>query len=151
MNEYYRSLPKKRMGAGALIFNKNGELLIVKPNYKDYWSIPGGTVEENESPRTACLREVKEEVGIDIADAEFVSVDYLEDADGKGENLQFTFFGGIIKDGQKVSIDKSELDEYRFASADVAKKLFGKNLATRLSKCIDAIQDRSGVYLENGA
>lgn len=32
-NDYYKNLPKKRMGAGALLFNKNDELLIVKPTY----------------------------------------------------------------------------------------------------------------------
>jgi hypothetical protein len=30
-NEYYNSLPKKRMAAGALILNERNELLIVKP------------------------------------------------------------------------------------------------------------------------
>jgi ADP-ribose pyrophosphatase YjhB (NUDIX family) len=62
-HKYYKNLPKKRMAAGALILNKNNEILIVKPNYRDQWLIAGGVIEENESPKDACLREVKEEIG----------------------------------------------------------------------------------------
>ena len=42
MNDYYKNLPRKRMGSGALFFNSKDEALIVKPNYKDHWEIPGG-------------------------------------------------------------------------------------------------------------
>ena len=44
--DYYKHLPKKRMGVGALFLSGKNDLLIVKPNYKDHWSIPGGVVEE---------------------------------------------------------------------------------------------------------
>ncbi|MFH0988218.1 MAG: NUDIX hydrolase, partial [Parcubacteria group bacterium] len=66
MGEYLDSLPKKRMGAGVLFLNEQKELLIVNPTYKDHWAVPGGSVEENESPRQACLREIKEELGIEV-------------------------------------------------------------------------------------
>jgi len=29
---------------------------------KDHWSIPGGAVDDNESPKQACAREIKDEV-----------------------------------------------------------------------------------------
>jgi len=139
------------MGAGAFIFNEKGELLVVKPTYKNYWSIPGGVVDVDESPRHACIREVKEEIGIDITDVGFVAVDYLEDAEGKGENLQFTFYGGVLKNEQKVTIDNKEIGEYKFVSMDEAEKILGKNVAKRFSKCLNAIKDHKGIYLENGA
>ena len=62
---YQRSLPKKRMSAGALFFDEAGRLLVVEPAYKSNWEIPGGAVELNESPRQACVREVKEELGLE--------------------------------------------------------------------------------------
>lgn len=52
MDDYLKTLPRKRMACGVLIFNEKNELLIVKNSYKDYWSIPGGVIEENESPQT---------------------------------------------------------------------------------------------------
>ena len=64
------------MGAGCLLFNSEDEILIVKPTYKDYWTLPGGVVEQNESPRDACMREVKEEIGIEIVPKRLVCIDY---------------------------------------------------------------------------
>jgi 8-oxo-dGTP pyrophosphatase MutT (NUDIX family) len=35
---------------------------LLEPTYKEDWEIPGGIIEENESPREACKREVLEEL-----------------------------------------------------------------------------------------
>ncbi|WP_328478950.1 NUDIX hydrolase [Actinoplanes sp. NBC_00393] len=53
-----------RVAAGALFFDEAGNVLLVKPAYKAGWDIPGGYVEPGESPRAACIREVREELGI---------------------------------------------------------------------------------------
>lgn len=153
MNEYYNNLPRKRMGAGALFFNKDNELLIVKPSYKDYWSIPGGTVDQDESPRQACAREIKEEIDLDIHTLRFLAVDYnSRESEEKNESLQFIFYGGILTDEliSKIKLDGKELIEYRFVPISEAKNLLGQKLATRLPKCIDAIKTGTSVYLENG-
>ena len=53
------------------LIEKDGKYLLIKrskikrglPNvYPSYWDIPGGSVEENELPREAALREAMEEV-----------------------------------------------------------------------------------------
>lgn len=46
---YYKNLPQKRMAVAALFFNERGEILILKPSYKEDWILPGGVVELNES------------------------------------------------------------------------------------------------------
>ena len=144
------------MAAGALIFNNKNELLIVKPNYKDRWSIPGGVVDVDESPRQACLREVKEEIGIDLPTVTFLCVDYTPKNSEKNESLQFTFFGGIINDEKirDIKIQKEELDAAKFVATDEAFKLLGGNmgnLAKRLLKCVEAIKTGTAIYLEDGA
>src|SRR4028118_2200998 len=50
----------------AAIIIKNGSLLLMhrkKPD-KDYYVLPGGSVESGETPEEACIREVKEETGL---------------------------------------------------------------------------------------
>ena len=143
------------MGAGALIFNTKGELLVVKPSYKDYWSIPGGTIDENESPRNACIREVKEEVGLDIEEAQFLCVDYIPKTEEKNENLQFTFYGGTLSAEKEkgIRLNKSEISEYRFVNIHEAETLFGgpaRNLGKRFPLCLQALQNNAVLYLENG-
>ena len=48
--EWYEGLPGAVISAGALIINATGEPLLVKPNYRDYWSLPGGICEHGEAP-----------------------------------------------------------------------------------------------------
>src|SRR3989344_2258133 len=104
MKDYDQKLPRKRIGAGALIFNEKGEILVVKPSYKDRWSIPGGVVEKNESPRNACIRETKEEVGITLTNLRFLCVDYTQSTHEKSESLQFIFYGEKLSPKQITEI-----------------------------------------------
>ena len=60
--DYTATLPRKRIGAGAVLSDGQGRVLLVEPTYKPYWEIPGGAVEGDESPYTAVVRERSEEV-----------------------------------------------------------------------------------------
>ncbi|WP_405157081.1 NUDIX domain-containing protein [Paenibacillus sp. FSL K6-0108] len=59
-----------RIGVGAVILNERNEVLLVWRNRQPEqytWSIPGGKVDPYESVETAVIREIKEEVDLDIA------------------------------------------------------------------------------------
>ena len=62
----------KLVVACALI-NEQGKVLINKrpkgKDYAGYWEFPGGKVEENETPEEAIIRELKEEINIDVSAA----------------------------------------------------------------------------------
>src|SRR6266705_4914118 len=61
------ALPTIPVSAGALIFDRSGRLLILKPTYKSGWTIPGGVMEEDgETPWQACRREGREECGLEV-------------------------------------------------------------------------------------
>ena len=56
-----------------LLLVKGNKYLMVKrsfeeENYPGYWGVPGGKMEEGESPKDALIREIKEELGIIITD-----------------------------------------------------------------------------------
>ncbi|MFH1188768.1 MAG: NUDIX hydrolase [bacterium] len=156
MDDYYRQLPRKSMAAGALVFNATSELLIVKPSYMNDWSIPGGVVEENESPRNACIREIKEEVGIVLGNILLLCVDYMSSDVYKSESLQFIFYGGVLSEVEvrKITTDGEEIVDHRFVDIETAVELLGgptKGLARRLQRCMDVVASNRGIYLENGA
>ena len=55
---------KYEKSCGVIVFSDN-KVLMVKQNSKE-WSIPKGHVENNETEIETALREVKEEVGLDV-------------------------------------------------------------------------------------
>lgn len=50
----------------AYIYVKDGKVLVTLSKGKDIWYIPGGKREEGESDKEALIREVKEELQIDL-------------------------------------------------------------------------------------
>lgn len=152
MLDFYASLPKKRMAAGALFFDESHNILIVKPTYREGWLLPGGTVEQDESPAGACAREVKEELGLKIAIGRLLCVDYTAKVDEKSESLQFVFHGGTLHQEQiqAITLQETELSEYRFVPHEEAISLLDSNIARRLPSCLQALEQHTAFYLERG-
>lgn len=152
--DYYKNLPKKRMGVGVVFFNHKDELLIVKPTYKDHWVIPGGVIETNESPLQAGIREVMEEINIKMEHSIFLSVDYWANTQEpwKGEALQFVFYGGRLttKRAAEIKLPTDELSEFRFLRPEQAFPLMSEGLSRRLKKSLAALHNNLSVYLEEG-
>jgi 8-oxo-dGTP diphosphatase len=58
--------PSFTVGAMCFIERPDGALLLVEHIYRRRWGVPGGLLERGEDPADAAVREVKEEVGIDV-------------------------------------------------------------------------------------
>lgn len=145
---YLENLPKKRMGAGCVFLDSEGRLLIVKPIYREVWLLPGGVVEADESPRQACIREVKEEIGFLCQPERLLCVSYINSARNHGESLQFVFWGGVIAE-QDVELGDDELSAYQFLPPDEALPLMGEYAKRRISWCLKALKTDQMFYLEN--
>ena len=145
--EYFSSLPKKHIGAVVLIFNKKRQLLIVKPNYKDGWSIPGGGVRIDETPMIAALRETKEEVNLDLENIVLVCVEYTNKKGIKPETLQFIFYGGEIEENEisKIILNENEHSDFKFVDISEAINLFNERLQYAIPFCIEAIKNKNTV------
>ena len=70
-----QSLPKghviriKLVVAVALVDRDNRILIAQRPegkHFSGFWEFPGGKIEDNERPEDALIRELKEELGIDV-------------------------------------------------------------------------------------
>lgn len=146
---HQRSLPAKRMGAGAVIRNAAGDVLVVKPVYKAGWELPGGAVEAGESPRAACERELSEELGLYLEVGPMLCVDYNSPTADYVESLMFLFDVAPLDDSTAVSIrlDPAELSEYRFVALDDALGLLDPRVARRLAAVMQP--GSIGAYLED--
>ncbi|MBI2109216.1 MAG: NUDIX hydrolase [Parcubacteria group bacterium] len=148
--EYYKSLPRKRIGAGVLFFDEKDRVLLVKPNYKEGWIIPGGSVDEHESPQAAAVRETKEELNIDLKDPKLICVSFAQEHGIKTEALHFIFSGGVLSKEQiaRIRLQKEELDEFKFVSIAEAKEILAVGLKERLSECLENYKTGQVIYFE---
>ena len=112
----------------AIIVNKNGKILIAQRNFKKsqggLWEFPGGKIELNETKEEAIIREIKEELAIDIKVDNYIGEKEYRYPE-KTINLialKCSQIGGKIKvkEHEKVEWAKySELQKFEFAPADM--------------------------------
>jgi 8-oxo-dGTP diphosphatase len=144
------ALPRIPAAAGALIFDRKGRLLILKPNYKRGWTIPGGQIDEGgESPWQACRREVREETGLAIERGRLVCVDFRGPRPGRPGGVRFLFDCGMLSGRQRerIELQTAEIDRYRFAPIDEALARLSGPVRRRVAAAIPA---RRCLYLEEG-
>ena len=139
------------MSAGALFFDEAGRLLVVEPAYKPNWEIPGGVVELNESPRQGCVREVKEELGLERPLRHLLCIDYLSESGDKTEALVFIFWGGTLSEDEIQSIQLPTDELRRFAFLDLAEAYgrFNQRLSQRVRQSVAALAEERTIYLED--
>lgn len=150
--EYYKNLPRKYIGAGALFFNSENQILIVKPKYKEGWEIPGGIVEAEEAPQDACYREIKEEINLDIKPGRLLVLDFRTKKGFMGDGIMLVFFGGILTQEQinQIKLNTDELSEFKFTDIDNASSLVTERLIKRLPKAMRAYRDNVCLVLKDG-
>jgi 8-oxo-dGTP diphosphatase len=143
-------LPGIPVSAGALIFDRGGRLLILKPTYKSGWTIPGGVMEaDGETPWDACRREVREECAIDVSQGRLACMDFRRPRPGRPGGIRFLFDCGQVSDKVLAGIvlQPEEISEYRLAAVPDALGLLRRPIRRRVRA---ATRGRRVAYLENG-
>lgn len=137
--------------AGALIRDSQGRVLLVEPNYKDYWEIPGGLIEVGETPSQGCEREIAEELGLTRKPGRLLVVDWAPHPE-HGDRVLFVFDGGTIEDADitKIRLQPEELDSYVFLPPAEAIDRLIPRLARRVQAAIQADEEGKTRYLEHG-
>ena len=87
--------------------------------FKNYWCLPGGFINYEETPQIAIKRETKEEIGIKLSGIKKLFGVYRIDNDPRGVNIDI-IFEQIIKN-KKISLSH-EHQAYKFFSIDKLPK-----------------------------
>lgn len=146
--EWYASLPAVLVAAGGLVTNTSGEVLLVKPNYRDHWGFAGGMVEDGEPPHEACAREVQEEIGLSLTVGDLLVVGWTPpNAERKRSMLFLLFDCGTVPDDVTITLQTSELDAYTFLPPGKATALLDPMVARRLPAGLEARQTGRTAYL----
>lgn len=144
---YYARLAAVHVATGALVTDRAGRVLIVKPNYRPHWLMPGGAVDDGEPPHAACARELKEELGLDRAIGRLLVVDWAP-PDGKRTRpiLYLLFDAGTLHD-QRIQLQQEELDDHAFVDPAEARIRLSPTAGARVPAALAARRRGTTIYL----
>jgi 8-oxo-dGTP diphosphatase len=148
---YIAGLTRVRAAAGAVIQDERGRVLLVRPTYKEGWLLPGGALEPDESPLTACRRELREEIGFVPPIGALLCVDWVPPSPPWDGGLVFLFDGGVLSAAQIAGIElpPDELESFEFVAPDDLDPMLEPPRANRVRACL-ARRGTGAVYLEDG-
>ncbi|MGI5179523.1 NUDIX domain-containing protein [Dactylosporangium sp. CA-152071] len=146
--EWFSKLAAFHAVVSVLITDTDGRVLLVKPNYQDRWTLPGGYVDEGEAPHEAAVREVREELGLNLQVGALLVVDWAPPAGARTRALMsFTFDGGTLDDPGRIRLRVEELDGFAFCTAAEVADRLPAAVSPRVSTARTARQRKCTMYL----
>ncbi|MFE5219878.1 MULTISPECIES: NUDIX domain-containing protein [unclassified Streptomyces] len=151
---YIASLPRVLAGAAVLFRDDEGRVLLVEPNYREGWALPGGTIEsdDGETPRQGARRETLEEIGLDREPGRLLAVDWVHGT-GRPPLVAYLYDGGVLADAdlKAIRLQEEELLSWRVVPRSEIPEHLPGALGRRVLAALDAVTDGSPtVELENG-
>ncbi len=151
---YIAGLPRVLAGAAMLFRDAEGRVLLVEPNYREGWALPGGTVEsdDGESPRQGARRETLEEIGLDREPGRLLAVDWVPGT-GRPPLVAYLYDGGVLteEDLKAIRLQEEELLSWRLVGREDLPAHLPGALGRRVLAALDTLADGAGTAeLENG-
>jgi len=151
---YIASLPRILAGAAVLFRDGQGRVLLVEPNYREGWALPGGTVESDlgETPRRAARRETLEEIGLEVELGALLAVDWVPGV-ARPPIAAYVYDGGVLTEAriEAIRLQEEELVSWRLVSRDEIREYLLGSLGHRVLAALDVVEAGTGtVELENG-
>lgn len=151
---YIAGLPRVLAGAAALFRDAEGRVLLVEPNYREGWALPGGTIEsdDGETPRQGARRETAEEIGLDVELGRLLAVDWVHGT-ARPPIVAYLYDGGVLgeDDFKSIRLQEEELLSWRLVPREELPAHLPGALGRRVLTALDVLADGSGpAELENG-
>ncbi|WP_203872244.1 NUDIX domain-containing protein [Planomonospora parontospora] len=152
LDPYAATLARKWMAATVLLRNAAGEVLLVDPTYKPLFELPGGAIDENEPPRAAARREVREELGFDRPVGRLLGMDWVPPKPGWPDGMILLYDGGVLTDAEitAIRLPPEELAGWVFAAPDQLSALLPEHMVRRVTACLSALEAGTVASLEDG-
>lgn len=151
-DEWYAQLATFHAAAALFVTDDAGRVLLVKPNYRDHWAIPGGYVDQHETPHSAAERELREELGVMLPVGDLLVVDWASPAGPRPRALvNFLFDGGRLLPEHRIRVNPDELDTFGFHPPERCLDLLPLRVAPRVEAAFAALAKGATVYLSDGA
>ena len=119
--EEKKEMPKERLGGAVVYIKENKKILLaLVHDIFGYWTLSKGHVEENENLRDCTIREIKEEIGINIKlEEELGANDYVASDPEKGKIKKIvSYFLASTNDKNIKLKETGGLDDARWFTLD---------------------------------
>ncbi len=122
---------KFRVAVAAMIFDEQGRVLLFKHTYRKFeWGIPAGSLEYDEEPKNAIVREFLEETGMQIQVQELL----LADSSKQDHHVSLIYLckimGGVFRESLEISemryFDVNDLPPMLFTEKDLIRRVAGR-------------------------
>ncbi|MEW2582315.1 NUDIX hydrolase [Streptomyces virginiae] len=143
------SRPKALTAASVVFTAADGRILLVQPAYgrTDRWNLPGGGIDSDlgEIPRAAARREVREELGLDLAPGRLLAVNWSHKP-GRPARIRFLYDGGVLDAPTlaRIRLDPAELLQWRTVPREELPALVKGALRRQITACLDARASGAG-------
>ena len=119
---YYAEAITLNLSATVIVRNDN-KILLIKRNiqpFKNYWALIGGAKEDNETFEDCAKRELKEEVGLEANELQYLTEITVDNELGLQLSKVFTY----TFHNDELHIDSSEVSEARwFSLSELPQKI----------------------------
>jgi 8-oxo-dGTP pyrophosphatase MutT (NUDIX family) len=114
------SLPTKRAIAQGVLRDPDGRVLLCELTYKAEWDLPGGAVDPSESPAECVVREIREELAIDVEVRGLLAVNWLPPWRGWSDATVFVFDLGVADEDiiARTTLERREIRSLHFADEE---------------------------------
>ncbi len=121
----YRSI--HRLVSKVIVFNQDNEVLmgmVERGHFNGYWTLPGGYMDHNEHPKDGCIREAKEEFGIDVEliNEQPVISQKIFNRDGISF-VSFTYMGKCNTSIDDMTLLENEISQAKWFTIEEAKSI----------------------------
>lgn len=113
---------KPGVAADCIILDGD-KVLLVKRSYepfKNKFEIPGGFMEEGETIEETCVREAKEETGLDVEPVELLGVYTKPSRDPRGQTVGVAFVCRAKNSEVKISDEATDAQWFELEKIDTA-------------------------------
>ena len=142
-------LPRKRAISQMLVRDLDDRVLLCQLTYKQDWDLPGGVVEVGESPQLAVVREVEEELGLQVESLGLLLTDWLPAWGGWDDAVCLVFDGGVHDVGieQQIVPQEREIRRAEFCTLKQVEERCADYTARRIAA---ALRPAGPSYTESG-
>ncbi|HEY0811764.1 MAG TPA: NUDIX hydrolase [Pseudonocardia sp.] len=136
---------------GVLLMDDDGHVLIVEPLHDARWEVPGGPVDQGETPQQACSRQIREQLGLELPLGRLLVVEWAKQV--AEERVVFVFDGGTLTDDlfDAVELPPQELESWACMPPEELFVMLAPEVTRRVDAALDARAAGQTWYLENGA